>query len=119
MCNVCCAIQALEAPTTFWWRNNGVEHGLTVEARGSGPESQPAQYRFRRVGRDRRGISYDDNEPWSLWMETQDLAGVMGRLGVDRDWRYGDPTVQAYLLGFERTAPVEAMLAAAEVRGGA
>jgi len=117
VCNVCCALNALEAPTTFRWPNKpGI--GLEVEARGEGAELAPARYRFRRVDdadlalRRAPGKAYE--EPWSLWLETSDLADAMGWLGVDREWTYGDATVQAYIL---RKAPiqwVEAMLASAE-----
>lgn len=103
MCDVCCANEALAGngnPVPFLW-SSATPYGVDVEATGAGAEFEPARFRIRRhvpetEANVRRGAV---PAPWSPWYTTGDLAGVMGRLGLDIKWKYVHPDVQVWVRG--------------------
>jgi hypothetical protein len=95
MCNVCCANKSLSetsagSAAAFSWSDGRDGRGIEVEATGDGAEFRPALFRFRRT-----------NGDWTYWIGTQDLAGSLGRLGLDIKWGYVHPDVQAWVNGGE------------------
>ena len=89
MCSVCDAAnalsQTLRGTHAYFTHERGLP--LLVEAVGTKPEFTPAKYRFKRL----------DEEDWTPWYETADLASSLGLLGTDASFQYVRPIVQAYL----------------------
>ena len=92
MCNVCVASTALnmthEGTFATFARHQSSGRGVDVQAKGCGAEHRPARYRLRRTG-----------GRWTAWEDTTDLAGVMGRLGLDMGWHGTPQEVQAWVGG--------------------
>ena len=66
MCDVCMANKILA-------RGKIVSHEYVIEAVGEGPEWKPCKYR----------IYYQSNKAPEHWESTEDLAGLIHRIGVD------------------------------------
>lgn len=91
MCDVCCAeiVISKKGGVKFSWGDDSPDDAMIhVEAKGKGGECAPCKVRIRRKG-----------EKWSRWFRTNDLAGVMGRLGTDVKWPYVSHATRLYLLG--------------------
>ena len=96
MCDVCCADMALDETrkgsfAAFLYPEAN-RRGVEVQAEGKGAEGEPARYRLRR-----RGVAR-----WSPWFKTRDLAGVMGRLGLDVGWDRVPSEVRRWVTGGPR-----------------
>jgi hypothetical protein len=107
MCCTCDARTALDDTARtgiarFKWEARP-DVGLEVQANGGGAEFAPARLRFRRM-------TPSGTAKWSPWVDTDDLAGAMSRLGTDIKWEFGTKEVQGYLTGRTRIAPVLALL---------
>lgn len=90
MCNVCEAGRVLQAkgePVVYRWPS-----GASLEIRlveGTAPEFTRAVVQLRRTAED----------PWSDPLVTEDLAGLMGRLGLDIKWKFMPEDVRAWVTG--------------------
>jgi len=89
-CQVCAALYALDPQhqEKGWKRTFEAQDGpLTVYARAQGEAEGQGKYQLRKEGQE-----------WSSkWIPTRDLAGAMGRLGLDRGWESVPPKLQAWL----------------------
>lgn len=95
MCEVCCASDVINAAVkdsfhTFRWR--GSSHTLSVEA-------DPLQEKFGVAEGPNRIRVRANNQAWSKWFSTRDLASVMSRLGVDIKWDYVPDEIRQWLEG--------------------
>lgn len=89
-CQVCTAQYALDPQhrETGWKRTFEASGGpLSVYVRAQGEAEGKAKYQLRKEG-----------QAWpSQWIPTRDLAGAMGRLGLDVGWEQVPPKLQAWL----------------------
>jgi hypothetical protein len=95
-CDASCALDQTQRGTHARFAH---ERGqpLLVEAEGEGPEGKPVRYRFKR----------QNDEQWTGWLDTNDLAGSLELLGTDVRFQYVKPVVQDYL---EENATLEDVL---------
>jgi hypothetical protein len=89
-CQVCTALYALDPQhrEAGWKRTFDTSEGpVSVYVRAQGLAEGEAKYQLRKEGQN-----------WSSkWIPTRDLAGAMGRLGLDVGWEQVSPKLQSWL----------------------
>ena len=90
------AQEALPTPSPTGDHDLGApDRGLHLQAEGEASEFKPCRIRIR----------VEDGE-WSPWVEGQDLASMIGRIGADVKWRLVPVELRELMLGRGGTTDV-------------